>query len=372
MKVPSDERFKKLIYILLIALLILVLYYTWPAFMAVAGFILRLFLPVLLAFLFALLLEPLVTISENRLRLPRGVSTLLVMVVILGGSILFLGFLIYRIVNEVLILTQDFPFYITELFSDFTSYWQQLENIYNNLVLPANIQNMLEDILPRLIQIAQNFLSDVGNSLLGFVTSLPQNALVFIFFLLALYFLLKDWQLCKKVMLYLFPEEWRQKAAGIFDKAQLGFSRFVGAELLLVSITTLCYLLGYTALGVQFALLLGVLTGILDILPAVGPGVVIVPWAVIAIFTGNWFLAIALLVLYGIISVLRYILEPKVVGDSIGVHPLEVLIAIYAGLEAFGFVGLIIFPLLLILFHALWDAGIFKRKDPQESQNIKI
>lgn len=372
MKVPTDERFKKLIYVLLIALLILVLYYAWPAFIAVAGFILRLFLPVILAFLFALLLEPLVTISENRLHLSRAASTLLVMVVILGGGILFLGFLIYRIVNEVLILTQDFPLYITELFSDFTSYWQQLQDIYNNLALPANIQNMLEDILPRLIQIAQNFLSDLGNSLLGFAASLPQNALVFIFFLLALYFLLKDWQLCKNVMLNPFPEEWRQKAADIFDKAQFGFSRFVGAELLLVSITTLCYLLGYTALGVQFALLLGVLTGILDILPAVGPGIIIVPWAIIAIFTGNWFLAIALLVLYGIISALRYILEPKVVGDSIGVHPLEVLIAIYAGLEAFGFVGLIIFPLLLILFHALWDAGIFQRKDPQESQNSKI
>jgi len=371
MKVPSDDRFKKLIYVLLIALLILVLYYAWPAFIAVAGFILRLFLPIILAFLFALLLEPLVTISENRLHLPRGASTLLVMVVILGGGILFLGFLIYRLVNEILILAQDFPLYVTEIFSDFTSYWQQLQDIYHNLALPANIQNMLEDILPRLIEIAQNFLSDLSNSLLGFAASLPQNTIAFIFFLLALYFLLKDWQLCKKVLFNPFGQ-WRQKAVGIFDQAQNGFARFVGAELLLVSITTVCYLLGYMILGARFAWFLGILTGILDILPVVGPGIIIVPWAIIALFTGNWFLAIALLVLYGIISALRYILEPKVVGESIGVHPLEVLIAIYAGLEAFGFVGLIIFPLLLILFHALWDAGIFQRKDPEESQNSKI
>ncbi|MCI9365218.1 MAG: AI-2E family transporter [Clostridia bacterium] len=101
-----------------------------------------------------------------------------------------------------------------------------------------------------------------------------------------------------------------------------------------------------------------------DALPIVGSGTVMIPWAIICAFNGNINLSIALIVLYIIITIVRQLLEPKVISNQIGIHPIFTLIAMYTGYKAIGIIGMLIGPIIIIIlkpiFETLIDKGIVK------------
>jgi predicted PurR-regulated permease PerM len=98
--------------------------------------------------------------------------------------------------------------------------------------------------------------------------------------------------------------------------------------------------------------------GFLDILPILGPGALFVPWSLWEIASGNGSFGFELLVLYGIIVIVRQVLEPKIVADSIGLHPLATLVGMFVGLKAAGVMGMFLGPVILVLFQALRRAGL--------------
>ena len=120
--------------------------------------------------------------------------------------------------------------------------------------------------------------------------------------------------------------------------------------------------MGFSILGVEYSLLLAVITAIIDVLPILGTGTVLIPWGIISLFQGNFVLGIGILVLYGVITLVRQIIEPKIVGDYIGLYPLVSLICMYVGLRLFGIVGLFLLPISVIMLKNLHDKGIIKTK----------
>ena len=97
-------------------------------------------------------------------------------------------------------------------------------------------------------------------------------------------------------------------------------------------------------LRVDYALLMALIGALVDVLPVVGVGLIFVPWGIFSLISGNVFLGAGLFIMYGVISVLRQIVEPHIVGGSIGVHPLLMLMAMYVGFRIFGIAGMIILP----------------------------
>jgi predicted PurR-regulated permease PerM len=116
-------------------------------------------------------------------------------------------------------------------------------------------------------------------------------------------------------------------------------------------------------LGVKYVLTISLLVGLADILPVLGPGAVFLPWIVWQFINGRTGMGISLLAVYIIISVVRQFLEPKIVGDNIGLHPLTTLISLYVGLQLGGAVGLILGPVTVVIFIACYRAGVFDRFD---------
>jgi predicted PurR-regulated permease PerM len=112
---------------------------------------------------------------------------------------------------------------------------------------------------------------------------------------------------------------------------------------------------------VRYAFLLALVTAVLDALPVLGVGVVLVPYAAISLISGNTALGVGLLLLYGVITVVRQIAEPRLVGKSLGLHPILMLVSFYAGWKLFGVAGVFIGPLLVMIIKALWR--------PKEQQN---
>lgn len=107
-----------------------------------------------------------------------------------------------------------------------------------------------------------------------------------------------------------------------------------------------------------YIIAISICTALVDILPVLGTGTIMVPWAVINLFTGNVGLGIGLLVLYALITVIRQILEPRLVAMNVGVHPVVTLAGMYLGIQLFGFLGIFILPITIILVKALNDEGI--------------
>lgn len=110
--------------------------------------------------------------------------------------------------------------------------------------------------------------------------------------------------------------------------------------------------------GGGYIIAISVVTAIVDILPVLGTGTILIPWAVYSLFTGNVGLGIGLIVLYALITVIRQILEPRLVSMNVGIHPVITLLGMYLGVRLFGVLGIFILPITFFLIKALNDEGI--------------
>ena len=143
---------------------------------------------------------------------------------------------------------------------------------------------------------------------------------------------------------------------GVFDKLVKlkngffgAFLKYLRSYLLLLVITFAEMLLGLFLIRAPYPLLMAIIIALLDLLPVIGVGFVLIPWGVWSIAMGSTPFGIGLLVLFAVHTVLRQIIEPKIVGKNLGVHPLLTLLFIYVGYSVFGIVGILLVPILTVL-----------------------
>ena len=141
--------------------------------------------------------------------------------------------------------------------------------------------------------------------------------------------------------------KWRARAKAVSF-------RYLRAYLLILLTTFAELFVGFLILRVRYAFLLSLLIAVVDIFPVLGVGTVLIPWAVVLLIRKNFYLGFGLLILYGVVTVLRQIIEPRLVGKSLGLHPLAALIASYAGWRWFGFLGMALGPVAAMAVKALW------------------
>ena len=142
--------------------------------------------------------------------------------------------------------------------------------------------------------------------------------------------------------------------------AKTALLQYIRSYALILSITFAEIYLGLWILGVKRPFIIAMLIAVFDILPAVGTGGIIIPWGIIAIALGDFFLGIGLLALYLIVTVVRNTLEPKIVGEQVGLHPVATLMAMFLGSKIMGIVGLFGFPIALVILTKLNDSGKIK------------
>jgi sporulation integral membrane protein YtvI len=178
--------------------------------------------------------------------------------------------------------------------------------------------------------------------------------------LLATFFISKDWYKIITQYSGIFSETILKVTKLIRTDLQKALFGYFRAQLILVSLTALVVIIGLLILRVEYAITIGLLTGLADLMPYLGTGAVMVPWILYVFFAqGNIYLGIGLSILYGVILIMRQIIEPKVLASSVGLDPLATLIALFVGLKLFGLVGLIIGPVTLVILSAFYRARIF-------------
>ncbi|MBS3976518.1 MAG: sporulation integral membrane protein YtvI [Syntrophomonadaceae bacterium] len=351
----------KLIVIIAALLVAYLLYYLiLPAGLQVISFVFPLIAPFLLAAVLAAIIEPLVSFFEIRARMNRtlAVATVITLCIGLGAALLIM--FISRLIVELAVLTNTLPAHVHNMVTYLWTLYHKMQEIYFAIDIPPQIMVSIEQLLREATGWATNFSSSIFTGLIEFLVSLPGGFIFILFFFLGLFFFSKDAYLIKKSLLHLFPIDWRNSLSNIVGKTSQAIIGFLRAQSILMFITIIQSIIGFYFLDVEYAFTLAVIVGIVDLLPVVGPGLVFLPWAMWLFLTGNMKLGFGLLILWLFVVVVRQILEPKLVGDSVGLHPLEALIAMFVGLKVFGIAGVLYGPILLVVLKATWQAGIFK------------
>lgn len=339
----------------------------------ILSFALPLLYPFLIGWLIAMAIEPAVRFTENKLRLPRwaGVSLMLIIVLAVVSSLLVL--LVTQVVIELTRLAELLPTslerfnqYLLDLFLDEdTGISHLIQNVQtylqNNPEHQKEIVSSIRENLGVITQKGTELITGIIAGIGSFLTDLPYIVAVIVIIFLAALFIGLDWPRMRDALNRSLPERVRRTGGIVLKDIRTSLFGFVRAQLTLISITAILVLIGLWILGVKYALTVAIIIGVVDLLPYLGVGAVLVPWSAYSFFFGgDTKLAVGLLVLYGVLLVVRQILETKLVSSNVGLDPLTTLIALFVGLNLFGFIGLIIGPVSVVIAIALYRANVFR------------
>jgi sporulation integral membrane protein YtvI len=326
--------------------------------------------PFIIALAIAFLINPLVNVLEKRLKFPRPVAVITSILIIFGIFIGIISLLITEIVAGANYLANVVPGHVetivqyTENFiaSQIIPLYEQASRLFKNLD-----PNQQETILSNIQNVGQKIANSAGEFLKNFflrlpdlISWIPNAATVLIFSLLATFFISKDWDRLKNRFGKYMPNKARSSSERVFVDLKKAFFGFIRAQFTLISMTAVIVLIGLLILRVKYAITIALVTGIVDLMPYLGTGVVFVPWIIYEFISGEVSLGIGLSVLYVIVIAQRQFMEPKILSSSIGLDPLATLIALFIGFKVVGFLGLILGPVTLVIIKTLHQANVFQ------------
>ncbi|MFC0522353.1 sporulation integral membrane protein YtvI [Pontibacillus salicampi] len=324
--------------------------------------------PFLIAIVIAFAINPLVNVLESRTRLPRAIAVLLSIIVILAIIIGAITLLIVELIAGTRYLSEKIP----EHFTDLVNY---IEDFFTSQLIPIydRLTSLLNDLDPSQQQQIIKQIENIGETIAASgaailegllrwlpdtITQLPNLATVLLFSLLGTFFISKDWYRWSKKVDEITPERVKNSGGNVFRGLQKALFGFMKAQLTLISITALIVLAGLLIMRVDYAVTIAIITGAVDLLPYLGTGLIFVPWIIYMFFTGNYFLTIGLSILYIIVIIQRQMMEPKVLSTNIDLDPLATLVSLFVGYQIFGFLGLIIGPVTLVIVKTLYQTGV--------------
>jgi sporulation integral membrane protein YtvI len=316
--------------------------------------------PFLLAFVVAISLEPLNRLFMKRFRMNRLVAATLsssLFTIILIGLIALLG---VKLVAELIAFFKKVPGYFDNASELVDDLMLQAQSMYQNL--PPDTIATLENWLNELTSALTRMVGSLSSSVIAFASSIPGMFIFFIVFLVAVYMISFSLHTMKATLLSLFDEQSHQKVNDVLDNLRKSIFGFLRSQFILSALTYIISLVGLLILDVKYPLAIALLIIIVDIMPILGTGSVLVPWGVYLLIAGNTYTGVGLFVMFVFITVFRRIVEPKILGDSVGIGALSALVSLYVGFKLVGVIGVFLGPLVVIIYMAVRKAGLFQMK----------
>jgi sporulation integral membrane protein YtvI len=208
------------------------------------------------------------------------------------------------------------------------------------------VDEFVKDSLNRF---AQSLAENIGNFIAGTVKQLPEVFLYIIVTVIASVYMSSHYEDVKRFIAGLIPANVRLRLSDLGSGAAVAVRQYLRAYSLLFVITFGEVFFGLALMRVRYALILALVIAFVDILPIFGVGTVLIPWAVFELLMGNNRTFTSLLILYAVVTVVRQIAEPRIVGSSLGINPLLTLFCMFAGYNFLGVFGMILFPTAAVL-----------------------
>lgn len=375
----TEKKRRAIINIVYYAVLILI------AFLAVR-YALGVCLPIFAAFIIATALQRPKNFLTKKTFLKKGsasVVSLFGLLIIISALFTLIG---VRAVEEI----RGFISYITLQLQNFDVFLSNIENAVMSFAekLPEFISDTVSESLATIFTQIREYLAgqnteltdsitgSLGNSfsfswittpLSGVISTakqIPSILIAIVVCLVASCFMSSDYEEIMGFIKRQFPREKRKDLSRAKALLKSTLSKMAKAYALIMTVTFTEMFLGLTVLrlvGVyssNFTVIIAIVTAIVDIIPVLGTGTILIPWAAYNLIVGNYGLAIGLAVIYGVITVIRQIIEPKLVAGQLGLSPVVTVTALYLGLKIFGVLGMIIAPILLTMLKLLNDEGV--------------
>lgn len=306
-------------------------------------------LPFAFAWILAYLARPLALRLHKRMHLPLGGTSAVLVFLALGLAGTGLYFLARRAVLELISLGERLASdgnLLATLPSDLAAWWADISQRFPLLsALAPEGGGVLGDLAENALAEGLSSIGDFAVRTAGnLVAALPGWTVFVLVTLVAAFYFAVDLGGIHERLLAVMPPKMRDLAKRVKESVWSTAMGYLRAYLLLMLVTFLVLLVGFLVLRVDYALLLAALFALLDFLPIIGIEILLLPWGAFAAFTGDLRLGLGLLLLYGVLTLLRQFLEPRLVGRHLGLHPLLALVSMYAGLKLFGFLGLMLLP----------------------------
>lgn len=313
-------------------------------------YLLPVFYPFFIAYALASALRPATAFLKNRLGFPKTISALIPVVFTVAAFFGLSYLLIDRVAEEIGRLSTRLSSLKTEdvapLKERIDSFLIKLPFVDDTEALWAVAGEKLEGFLTNGLP----GISGTVSMLTGVFTGVLDFTLVFIITVVSCYYLTADRRDIGGFIYKITPKGLSRHLPSVKSEVLGALGKYLKAYGLIILITFTELLAAFTVLRLDYAFLLAAVISFVDILPVLGTGTVLIPWALICILIGgNTYLGVGLIITYVVITVIRQVIEPKIVGGCIDLHPLATMIAMFTGLRLFGVAGMLILPFLVLV-----------------------
>lgn len=319
------------------------------------------FMPFVIGWFISFIAYPLVCWLEKRLKIVKRLGSMLIIVAVLAGIVVGIYFGGSRLVYEIGELMKDFPDMYTQLEDGLGQIGTNLQGVFK--ILPEGIQTGWNAVVQNLDQSMGSLISRMGDPAVAaagnFVKTIPSIMIAVIVAVVSAYFFIAQREQVIEWANRVAPEPIQRRMTMVIDNLKFAVGGYFKAQFKIMFVVFIILLVGFEVLNINYAVLLGILIAFLDFLPFFGTGTALIPWAVYKLLIGNYRMTIALLILYAVTQVIRQLIQPKLIGDDVGLNPLATLVFLYMGYKLGSLLGMIFaVPIGMIVIN-MYKAGAF-------------
>ncbi len=337
-RVKQSKLFFWSLELLVLATLILVLSKIGFVFQPVATFFTTLFAPVLIAGFLYYLLNPLVELLTNRLKIKRIFSIIIVFVLLVVALVLLISSVIPNLVIQLAQLAENIPAFATQVENWFYNFADS--DLFNQIFQQVDIMDQLEKMNLSYGTLIQRFLSGLSNSLGSIVGSIASTTMTIVTAPFILFYMLKDGDKVVPNIEKVIPEARREQVKELLGKLNKTLSNYIsgqGIECLFVATFTF---LGYWLVGIEYAFLFGMIAGVTNLIPYLGPYLGLLPAVFVTIFNEPFKALLCCVVVLIVQQLDGNIIYPNVIGKSLAIHPLTIIIVLLVAGNIAGLLGI--------------------------------
>lgn len=351
----KSTKYLKIVVNLLVALLVILLL------CIVVPKVLVFFMPFVIGWIISMIANPLVRLLERKLKLVRKHGSMITIIGVLAAVIL-VGYLAgAKLVSETVNLIESLPQMYENSKADFEEIGDNLQILYNRLPsdIQKNISNVMADLSGYISGVVQAIGEPTFEAAGNFAKNVPGTLIAIIMCILSAYFFTADRDNIIETIRKNVPEGVWNRCSGVMNDLKHVVGGYFKAQFKIMGVVYVILIIGLWILKVDYVLLVALLIAFLDALPFFGTGTVLGPWAILKILSKDYSMAVGLIILYLVTQLVRQIIQPKIVGDTIGMNPLATLFFMYIGYKFSSIIGMIIaVPIGMILIN-LYKAGVF-------------
>ncbi len=323
--------------------------------------VVKFFLPFLIGWIVALIAGPLVRILDKKVKILRSFSSFVIIVAVLGGIVALLWWLGAWLGRQTVDLVENLPGLEDTMREQVALFQERMAGMA--ALLPEDIAAAADKAGSRLIDSLTGYIGNFSEPVISaagdFVSGIPNAFVYTIVTILAAYFFLTDKEKISKSLSDVMPESVKKTWHLMKSRAAKLVGGYFFAQLKIMCMIFVILVIGFLILRVKYSGLIALLVGLLDFLPVFGTGTVLIPWAIVEFIMGDYIMGVGLLILYGVTLLSRQLLQPKLVGDAMGLNPLATLFFMYLGFRFSGIAGMILAVPIGMMVIELYKIGVF-------------